>query len=133
MSKNPKIIKTTYGEKDAQLIDELLSCDSKIDFQKITLSIDNQKEVRHFEIEKDDILQLGSVMGFKTLIIRSYDKKIPKEAEKFFATSKKGDLMAMEVIGKKDNITYYFFFDISATAIHKGNILAHFNDTLILY
>ena len=31
----------------------------------------------------------------------------PKEAEKFFATSKKGDLMAMEVIGKKDNITYY--------------------------
>ena len=59
MSKNPKIIKTTYGEKDAQLIDELLSCDSKIDVQKITLSIDNQKEVRHFEIEKDgDILKV---------------------------------------------------------------------------
>ena len=42
MNNKKKIIKTTYGEKDAQLIDELLGKPNNFDIQKITLSIVNK-------------------------------------------------------------------------------------------
>ena len=134
MSNNKKnFIKTTYGEKDAQLINELLGYPNDFDVQKITLSIINQDKFQDFEIEKNDILQFGGVIGFKSLVIRMDNQEISKKAETFFASGNNDDSLVIRVEATKNNTTYHFIIWVNAISRDKNNIFAHFTDTIIIY
>ena len=133
MNNKKKIIKTTYGEKDAQLIDELLGKPNNFDIQKITLSIVNKDKFQSFEIKNKDILQFGGVIGFKSLVIRMHNQEASKKIETFFASGINDDSLGIRVEATKNNTTYYFIFWVNAISRNKNNIFAHFTDTLILF
>ena len=121
-------------EKIAEIIKELFRYPNDFEVQKITLILNNhEKNIRSFEIDGDDILQLGGILGFNTLIIRMYNEEIPKKAEKFFASGNKRDILTVKVEATKKDATYYFAFWTTAIAKDKDNILAHFTDTLIMF